>query len=181
MKLLYPAVSILLFRNILSLLDFEGKRFDETLDKEMFVILLLWTVTILGVCINFLLTNMIIIVLISAISSFLSVIGVFVMSKTMEGSCNEILGQIFKDFSATSNFMVMFFSTFFGALLIHYLLNYGQNEVLKAWKFKSTVQKEFEFILARLEEGIITKDSQNNLISYANKKAKRILNLVSNV
>ena len=28
MKLLYPAVSILLFRNILSLLDFEGKRFD---------------------------------------------------------------------------------------------------------------------------------------------------------
>ena len=146
MKLVYPAVSILLFRNILSLLDFEGKRFDETLDKEMFVILLLWTVTILGVCINFLLTNMIIIVLISAISSFLSVIGVFVMSKTMEGSCNEILGQIFKDFSATSNFMVMFFSTFFGALLIRRLSAESFPLIRGASRLEKRVLSGFTFL-----------------------------------
>ena len=91
LNLIYYAVSVLLFRNVLSLLDFEGKRFDESQDLEMFVILLLWTVTILGVCINFLLTNMIVIVLISACSSFLSIIGVFVMSKQLEGSVTEIL------------------------------------------------------------------------------------------
>lgn len=129
-------------RNLLSLLDFEGKRFDETLDKEMFVILLLWTVTILGVCLNFLLTNMIIVVLNSAISSFLSVIGVFIMSKNLEGSFTENFLLMFKDFTATSNFIVMFFSTFLGSLVIHYLLNYGQKQVLKAWNIKSSAKKE---------------------------------------
>ena len=91
LNLTYYTVTVLLVRNVLSLLDLEGKRFDKNLDKEMFVILLLWTVTILGVCINFLLTNMIAVVFISSISSLLSVIGVFVMTKTLDGSATEIL------------------------------------------------------------------------------------------
>ena len=69
----------------------------------------------------------------------------------------------------------MFGATFAGSVLLHYLLNYGENEVLKAWSTKNTALKEFEFILSKLEEAIITKDTVNNSISYANKKGRRIL------
>ena len=70
----------------------------------------------------------------------------------------------------------MFAATFYGAMLLYYLLNYGQNEVLKAWSCKNTAQEEFEFILSKLEEAIITKDTKDNSISYSNKKGKQILN-----
>lgn len=73
----------------------------------------------------------------------------------------------------------MFGATYTGSLLLHYLLIYGENEVLKAWSIRNTVQKEFEFILSKLEEAIITKDTVNNSISYANKKGKRILSQIS--
>ena len=66
-----------------------------------------------------------------------------------------------------------------GSVILHYLLNYGENEVLKEWSIKNRAQKEFEFILSELEEAIITKDTINNSISYANRKGKRILSQLS--
>ena len=65
-----------------------------------------------------------------------------------------------------------------GSLILHYLLNFGQIEILKLSHIKNSLQKEYEFILSKLEEAIIIKDTVDNSISYSNRKGKRILNQI---
>ena len=79
LNLVYIQVLVLLMRTVLSLLDFEGKRFDEKVTTNMLIILLLWTATILGVCFNFLISKNIIIYSVSLVSAFFSVLGCFIM------------------------------------------------------------------------------------------------------
>ena len=69
----------------------------------------------------------------------------------------------------------MFAATLFSFLILHFLIDFGQNEVIKAYHAKNKIQKEYELILSSLEEAIITKDSDENSISYANKKGTNIL------
>lgn len=90
LNLVHLQVLILLMRTLLSILDFEGKRFDEEVTTNMLIILLCWTITILGVCFNFISSKMIIIYAVALISSFLSVLGTFIMEKKLEGSSKEI-------------------------------------------------------------------------------------------
>lgn len=91
LNLVYLQVLGLLLRTHLSLLDFEGKRFDEKLNDSMLIILLIWTNTMLGVCFNFLVNQKIIIYVGALFSAFLSVIGTFIMEKKLKGSGKEIL------------------------------------------------------------------------------------------
>ena len=72
----------------------------------------------------------------------------------------------------------MTFTTLAGSLILHYLLNFGQIEILKLSHIKNSLQKEYEFILSKLEEAIIIKDTVDNSISYSNRKGKRILNQI---
>lgn len=64
-------------------------------------------------------------------------------------------------------------------MFFHYLLNFGQNEILKAWKSQNSQEKEFQFILSKLEEAIIIKDTDDNSISYSNKKGTNILDNIA--
>ena len=57
LDLVYGQVVILLLRNILSILDFEEKRFDEDRELGLFIILQLWIITILGVNLSFIMSN----------------------------------------------------------------------------------------------------------------------------
>ena len=59
-----------------------------------------------------------------------------------------------------------------------YLLNSIQKEILKAWLLKSTIQKEMDIILSKLEEAIITKDVDNN-ISFINEKGTKIVRMIT--
>ena len=57
LDLVYGQVVLLLLRNILSILDFEEKRFDEDRELGLFIILQLWIITILGVNLSFIMSN----------------------------------------------------------------------------------------------------------------------------
>ena len=83
LNLVYSQVTILLMRNILSMLDFEEKRFDETIDLNMFIILQLWTVTILGITMNFLMSNKVRILLTQTSNAFTSVLGAIIMERKL--------------------------------------------------------------------------------------------------
>lgn len=179
LNLVYVQVIALQLRTCLSLLDFEGKRFDDKMNTNFFIILMLWTITMFAVCLNFLIVRKLYIYANSFITSFVFVIGSSIMERKLKGTALEIFGQIFKDTAGSINFVVMLLATFYGSLLLQYIFTFGQNQVLKAWSAKNTAQKEFEFILSKLEEAIITKNAQDNSISYANSKGKFILKKIS--
>mgnify|MGYP006102247847 CR=1 FL=1 len=185
LDLVYAQVVILLSRNILPLLDFEEKRFDEERNTNMFIIMQLWGVTYLGLSLCFLMTNKVQIIVIQTLSATFSVIGAFIMEKKMEGTFWQIIKTLFETRGAFV--LITVFCLVVGTLIVHYVLHFGQIEILKAWHSKNSIQKEYEFILSKLEEAIIIKDndaeagSDDNSISYANKKGERILAQIGHV
>ena len=57
LDLIYIQIVALLIRNILTMLDFEEKRFDEKRNISVFIVLQLQGINILGISLSFLMTN----------------------------------------------------------------------------------------------------------------------------
>ena len=117
--------------------------------------------------------NKIKIFILQTLSASFSVMGAFIMQEKMTGSFRENIAQIFET-NAVNSFL-MAFTTLAGSLILHYLLNFGQSEILKLFHKIKQAQKEHEFILSKLEEAIIIKDTADQSISYSNRKGNRIL------
>ena len=83
LNLVYLQVLGLLLTSHLLLLDFEGKRFDEKLSSNKLIMLLIWTIIMLGVCFNFLITKKIFIYIGSVTSSFLCILGTSIMERKL--------------------------------------------------------------------------------------------------
>jgi hypothetical protein len=137
LDLIYIQIVTLLIRNILTMLDFEEKRFDEKRNISVFIVLQLQGINILGISLSFLMTNKIKIFILQTLSASFSVLGAFIMQEKMRGSFREMTEKIIE--TNASNSMLMGFTTLAGSLILHYLLNFGQIEILKAQHSKKLV------------------------------------------
>lgn len=73
---------------------------------------------------------------IQSLQSLFSVVGAIIMERKLTGSVKEILLKIYE---AHLTDVVLLFSTMvLGYMFLHYLLNFGQNEILKAWNSQDT-------------------------------------------
>ena len=91
LDLIYIQIVALLIRNILTMLDFEEKRFDEKRNISVFIVLQLQGINILGISLSFLMTNKIKILVFMTFAAFFSVCGAFIMLEKMKGSFREMI------------------------------------------------------------------------------------------
>ena len=131
------------------------------------------------ISLNFTLHNGYLVFLSSSITCFFKIWGMLVMVIPDEdASTMDVLMKIFNESKYSSNFIRLYFHTLPGYFIMWYLLNSIQKEILKAWLLKSTIQKEMDIILSKLEEAIITKDVDNN-ISFINEKGTKIVRMIT--
>ena len=90
------------------MLDFEGKRFDETLNTNMFIMMAIVTIGIFVILLNTLLNRKIYIVPLSVVVCFIGGIGQQIMQGKLEGSASQILSQIFLEQDNFSAFLGVF-------------------------------------------------------------------------
>ena len=90
----------------------------------------------------------------------------------------DVFMKIFTESKYSTNFMTLYFRTLPAYFVVWYMLNSIQKEILKAVFIKSTIQKEMDIILSKLEEAIITKDVDNN-ISFINEKGTKIVRMIT--
>ena len=159
LRLVFPQVLLLILRIEMSMLDFEGKRFDETLNTNMFIMMAIITIGVFIILLNSILNRKIYIVPLSALVCFVAAIGQQIMQGKLEGSFSEILSQIFFEQDNFSAFLGVFGQSFIACIVMDYILSLGQNSIFKAWNASNTAQKEYQFILSELQEAIFTKDS----------------------
>lgn len=89
-----------------------------------------------------------------------------------------VLQKMFSDKKYGFDFMQLYFHLVPGHLLIWFLLNSIQKEILKVWLQKSTIQKEMELVTSKLQEAVITKDFDNK-ISFTNDKGHKIVRMIT--
>lgn len=167
-----PSLVLLLVRNIIPMLDFDRKRDKLEANKlNTFVIFQVNSVTMILVCINFVSGRRVSIPL-TTIGAFVTILGMFKMQNKGEDSIIFILS---KD-DNLGGFVQMLLNSLLGLYIIQYLLNFGQNEILKAWNMRDTTQKELITILESLEESIITR--KKNGLGYCNQHGKHIIELI---
>ena len=74
-------------------------------------------------------TNKIKMFLIFALAVAFSVLGAFIMLEKMEGSFKEMINQTIE--TNASNYLLLSITSLAGSLTCHYLLSFGQIEILK--------------------------------------------------
>jgi len=79
LRLVFPQVLLLIWRIEMSMLDFEGKRFDETLNTNMFIMMAIITIGVFIILLNSILNRKIYIVPLSALVCFVAAIGQQIM------------------------------------------------------------------------------------------------------
>ena len=90
----------------------------------------------------------------------------------------DVFKYIFSDPKYRNNFLRLYLHTLPGYFVLWYLLNSIQKQILNAWLLKSSIQKDMETILSKLEEAVITKDVENN-ISFTNEKGQKIVRMIT--
>ena len=89
--IVYPSVLAMLFRSQLSLLDFEGKRFDKILNINFVMFYIIASIASLSVLFNVMIGKKTVLYLLSAFTTFTGVLGCIIIERKLKGNIKQIL------------------------------------------------------------------------------------------
>lgn len=70
--------------------------------------------------------------------------------------------------------MINLILSLIGLWFLHYMMSYGQIEIIKFWRERNNMIKEMESVFHKLQESIITINPEG--VSFINLYGKKILN-----
>ena len=179
-QLVYIQLYVILARNVLAIMDFEEKRNNEwQFFNGIYALSQITTIAVITLCLNFVTKNGYLILLNTNLSCILSIWGLLAMSVPVgDASTIDVLYKILNEPKYRFNFVNLYLHLVPGHLIMVFMLNSMEKEILQAWHQKSTIQKEMDQLLSVLQEAVITKDKDNKL-SYTNEKGHKIIRMIT--
>ena len=126
LQLVLPQALAILMRSALSLLDFEGKRFDKKLSLTMVMFFIILSLGSINVMFNFMLGKgkRKVQFLVTSVSTLIGVTGAMKMEKKLKGNIFQILSSLFGNKDNIVTFVLMFVASISIIMFFDYVV-YG--------------------------------------------------------